>query len=214
MPTREVTISNKLGLHARAAAKLVATATRFHADIHVQKAGQRVNGKSIMGVMMLAASQGTTLTLTAHGEDETAAANYLVQRLATLQKYAQHLAPEKHCLFLTYRELLHCTQPVLDLLQDYLQLQQPLSEHYEVTGTTGAFGVGDKSDQIRSGRSHLASRVLLIEIFDRATQPNHEKRSADKKKAHHHEPETKPKDPAPTPSVGSIVAHPCRSLNR
>ncbi len=84
--------------------------------------------------------------------DEASATEYLVQRLTTLQQYAQNLAPDKRCLLLTYRELLHCTQPALDLLQDYLQLQHPLSEQYRVTNTTGAFGIGDKSEQIRSGR--------------------------------------------------------------
>ena len=73
MPTRQLTIVNKLGLHARAAAKLVATATRFHADIHVQKAGQKVNGKSIMGIMMLAASKGSEITVSAEGRDADAA---------------------------------------------------------------------------------------------------------------------------------------------
>ena len=73
MPTRRIEIINKLGLHARAAAKLVATAARFHADIHVQKAGQRVNGKSIMGIMMLAASKGSEITVSAEGRDADAA---------------------------------------------------------------------------------------------------------------------------------------------
>ena len=68
-----VTIVNKLGLHARAAAKLVTTASGFGADIQLEKDNQRVNGKSIMGVMMLAAGQGTDLTLIADGEDEAQA---------------------------------------------------------------------------------------------------------------------------------------------
>jgi phosphocarrier protein len=65
-----VTIINKLGLHARAAAKFVATTSRFTSDIQVFKHTQQVNGKSIMGVMMLAASQGTELELEINGEDE------------------------------------------------------------------------------------------------------------------------------------------------
>jgi phosphocarrier protein len=73
MISRELTIVNKLGLHARAAAKFVSTASRYGCEIHIERGGQRINGKSIMGVMMLAASKGSTLTLTAEGEDEEAA---------------------------------------------------------------------------------------------------------------------------------------------
>lgn len=65
-----VTIINKLGLHARASAKLVATAARFQSQLQVQNQSQSINGKSIMGVMMLAASQGTELTLEINGVDE------------------------------------------------------------------------------------------------------------------------------------------------
>jgi phosphocarrier protein len=70
MHSCEVTICNRLGLHARAAAKLVGTASRYAAEITLEKQGQRVNGKSIMGVMMLAASQGTVLRITAEGPGE------------------------------------------------------------------------------------------------------------------------------------------------
>jgi phosphocarrier protein len=77
MISREIEIVNKLGLHARAAAKFVTEAGRYSCSVQLARDDQKVNGKSIMGVMMLAASQGTTLTLTAHGEDETAAANAL-----------------------------------------------------------------------------------------------------------------------------------------
>jgi phosphocarrier protein len=70
MLTTEVTICNKLGLHARAAAKLVSVANGYPATVTVDKAGQKVNGKSIMGVMMLAASKGTVLTLAAEGDGE------------------------------------------------------------------------------------------------------------------------------------------------
>ncbi|WP_290652727.1 HPr family phosphocarrier protein [Aquisalimonas sp.] len=69
MPTREVTIINKLGLHARAAARFVTIANRFQAGILVHRDDKTVNGKSIMGMMMLAAGRGTTLTLEAEGED-------------------------------------------------------------------------------------------------------------------------------------------------
>jgi len=79
MQTTEVTISNKLGLHARAAAKLVSVASGYGAEITLDKAGQKVNGKSIMGVMMLAASRGTVLTLTANGEGEDEVLRALVE---------------------------------------------------------------------------------------------------------------------------------------
>lgn len=73
MISREITIINKLGLHARAAAKLVSLASRFDADIRVTKDGKTVNGKSIMGVMMLAASQNSRITISADGSDEITA---------------------------------------------------------------------------------------------------------------------------------------------
>ena len=78
MLTREVTISNKLGLHARAAAKLVGIANGYGAEVVLDKQGQRVNGKSIMGVMMLAASKGTVLQLQINGEGEEDAMQALV----------------------------------------------------------------------------------------------------------------------------------------
>ena len=65
-----ITIINKLGLHARASAKFVATAARFQSHIDVTKGSQTIDGKSIMGVMMLAANQGSELTLTIDGPDE------------------------------------------------------------------------------------------------------------------------------------------------
>jgi len=71
--SRELTIVNKLGLHARAAAKLVAVASQFAADIRLRRGDREVNGKSIMGLLMLAAAQGTTLTVTADGPDAQAA---------------------------------------------------------------------------------------------------------------------------------------------
>ena len=73
----ETTIINKLGLHARAAAKFVALASSFASDIKVSKDDQTVNGKSIMGVIMLAAAKDTPLLLTIDGEDETEAADGL-----------------------------------------------------------------------------------------------------------------------------------------
>jgi len=63
------TIINKLGLHARAAAKFVTTASQFESDIQVSRNGRSINGKSIMGVMMLAAAKGTEITVQADGDD-------------------------------------------------------------------------------------------------------------------------------------------------
>ena len=82
MLERPVTIINKLGLHARAAAKLVTTASSFSSSIELQKDGQKVNGKSIMGVMMLAASRGTELVIITSGSDEQAAADELEALIA------------------------------------------------------------------------------------------------------------------------------------
>ena len=79
MIEKEVTIVNKLGLHARAAAKFVTLASEFNSEIHVTRNERRVNGKSIMGIMMLAAGKGTTLLLTVHGDDEHIAAQKLEQ---------------------------------------------------------------------------------------------------------------------------------------
>ena len=73
MIKQKITIINKLGLHARAAAKFVAHASRFASKIEVEKGSQLVNGKSIMGVMMLAARQGTEIELLIEGDDEQAA---------------------------------------------------------------------------------------------------------------------------------------------
>ena len=67
--TKELLVSNKLGMHARPAALFVKTANRFHCDIFVEKDGEKVNGKSIMGLMMLAAGPGSKLILFAHGTD-------------------------------------------------------------------------------------------------------------------------------------------------
>jgi len=70
MLSKEFLIINKLGLHARASALFVKTASRFTSDVKLAKEGVEVNGKSIMGIMMLAASKGTTVTLSADGTDE------------------------------------------------------------------------------------------------------------------------------------------------
>lgn len=70
MQSQDIQIINRLGLHARAATKLVQTASQFTADIHIVKDGQRVSGKSILGVMMLAAAKGSQITVEADGTDQ------------------------------------------------------------------------------------------------------------------------------------------------
>ena len=70
MIRKEITIYNKLGLHARPAAKIVKIAAQHKASLWIEKDGERVNGKSIMGVMMLAAEKGSKILLEANGEEE------------------------------------------------------------------------------------------------------------------------------------------------
>jgi phosphocarrier protein HPr len=76
---KEITIINKLGLHARAAAQFVQLASSFSSHIEIEKDRRRVNGKSIMGVMMLAASKGSSVILYTDGEDEQESMNSLEQ---------------------------------------------------------------------------------------------------------------------------------------
>jgi phosphocarrier protein len=73
MIQRDFTISNKLGLHARPSAQLTQVAARFASEVWIAKAGRRVNAKSIMGVMMLAAGSGSVVTVDASGTDEAEA---------------------------------------------------------------------------------------------------------------------------------------------
>jgi phosphocarrier protein HPr len=79
---RTVDIINKLGLHARAAAKLVTLASKFTADVRIRKDGREVSGKSIMGVLMLAAARGSQITLIAEGSDAQQALDELGQLIA------------------------------------------------------------------------------------------------------------------------------------
>ena len=67
---KELVVSNKLGIHARPAALFVKTANRYECEISVEKDGEKVNGKSIMGLMMLAAEEGSKVKIVANGEDE------------------------------------------------------------------------------------------------------------------------------------------------
>jgi len=77
MLEQQFAIINKLGLHARASALLVKNAARFRAEIRIEREGVEVNGKSIMGIMMLAASKGSLITLKIDGEDEQEAMSVL-----------------------------------------------------------------------------------------------------------------------------------------
>jgi phosphocarrier protein HPr len=75
----DIEIINKLGLHARAASKLVNLASQFSSSVFIENKGNKVNAKSIMGVMMLAASQGTQLVLEVDGDDETKCSESIIQ---------------------------------------------------------------------------------------------------------------------------------------
>ena len=79
MRERDIEITNRLGLHARASAKLTQTASKFTCDVWISRNGRRVNGKSIMGVMMLAAARGTQVHLETRGSDEDAAMQAMVE---------------------------------------------------------------------------------------------------------------------------------------
>jgi phosphocarrier protein len=79
MVEKKVTVLNKMGLHARPSSKLVQKAASFKSDIHIKRDTQMVNGKSIMGVMMLAAGIGTELVISANGVDEEQALAALVE---------------------------------------------------------------------------------------------------------------------------------------
>ena len=78
MQQQEVLIINKLGLHARASAKLTQLASSFKCEVMLSRNNRRVNAKSIMGVMMLAASKGTTIAIETNGEDEDEAMHALL----------------------------------------------------------------------------------------------------------------------------------------
>lgn len=83
MTSRTVVVSNQLGLHARAAARFVHLATRYTAQIRVARDQKAMDGKSIMGILLLAAARGTTLTISADGPDERDAVEALVQLVQT-----------------------------------------------------------------------------------------------------------------------------------
>lgn len=82
MLSKELTIVNRLGLHARAAAKFVNVASSCASNVHIARNGRNVNGKSIMGVMMLAAEPGSSLLIRAQGPDEAEALEALARLVA------------------------------------------------------------------------------------------------------------------------------------
>jgi phosphocarrier protein len=75
--TREVRVTNRLGLHARAAARFVQTANRFRSKVTLSREGRTMDGKSILGILLLAAAKGTLLVVAADGDDEQAAVEAL-----------------------------------------------------------------------------------------------------------------------------------------
>jgi phosphocarrier protein len=77
MTSRNVTVVNQLGMHARAAAKFVHLATRFESRVRVARDGREMDGKSIMGILLLAAARGSTIAISADGADEGAAVDAL-----------------------------------------------------------------------------------------------------------------------------------------
>ena len=83
MQQRDVEIVNKLGLHARPSAKLTQLAASFKSDVFMTRNGRRINAKSIMGLMMLAAAKGSIITLETEGEDEAEAINSLADLIAS-----------------------------------------------------------------------------------------------------------------------------------
>ena len=82
MIKQEIEIINKLGLHARASTKLTQTASQFTSEVWLERNGRRVNAKSIMGVMMLAAGIGSTVTIESDGEDEVQAMAAVLETIA------------------------------------------------------------------------------------------------------------------------------------
>jgi len=82
MQQRDVEVVNKLGLHARPSAKLTQVASGFKSNVFMTRKGRRINAKSIMGVMMLAAAKGSTITLETEGDDEVEAINALAELIS------------------------------------------------------------------------------------------------------------------------------------
>jgi phosphocarrier protein HPr len=83
MTSRSITVVNQLGMHARAAAKFVHLATRYQSAVRVARDGRQMDGKSIMGILLLAAACGSTLTISADGSDEREAVEALTSLIAS-----------------------------------------------------------------------------------------------------------------------------------
>lgn len=83
MTSRSVSVVNQLGMHARAAAKFVQLAGRFRSRVTVSRQGREMDGKSVMGLLLLAAAHGTAVTIAADGEDEQAAVDALAELVAS-----------------------------------------------------------------------------------------------------------------------------------
>jgi phosphocarrier protein HPr len=83
MVSGDVVVVNQLGMHARAAAKFVHLATRYHAHVRVSRDAREIDGKSIMGILLLAAARGTTITISADGSDERDAIKALIALVAS-----------------------------------------------------------------------------------------------------------------------------------
>ena len=94
MVSRSVTVVNQLGIHARAAAKFVHVAARFQAQIRVARDRREMDGKSIMGILLLAAGRGSTITITAQGDDEGEAIEALTALVSS--GFGEGLAIEGH----------------------------------------------------------------------------------------------------------------------
>lgn len=84
--TRDLTVVNRLGIHARPAALFVRTVARFRSEVFIEKDGERINGKSIMGLMMLAAGPGSRLRISVHGDDAHAALE-AIEQLIVVRKF-------------------------------------------------------------------------------------------------------------------------------
>ncbi len=102
---------------------------------------------------------------------EAEAVKYYVTRLAKLEDYANLLAGKQPSLFITHEQLIHQTQPVFDLLQDFLQVEDPFTEEYQILNTTGMKYVGDTSENIKAGRILRTPKQQKVEIAAEVMEP-------------------------------------------
>jgi Sulfotransferase domain len=103
------------------------------------------------------------LTLKPHW-NEHQAIEYYSSRLETLGKYAKLIDNRKHSLFITHEQILNNTQSVFKVMQDFLEVKQPFSEEYQVLSMTGTRGIGDYSENIKSGRIVRSHKITEIAI--------------------------------------------------